>query len=133
MGHKTAAKIIIAGGGTVEYDYRGTQRIGETTISGGALMFGTPSTFIVTFTITGPETASAHYHGPGGEADAKLVPTTSGCPNLAPGVADCLCNNRFELLIVLALLQRSGLARPAVGVLNASFLRAITPALGSFV
>lgn len=45
-------------------------------------------------------------------------------------MADCLCNNRFELLIVLAPLQRSGLARPAVGVLNASFLRAITPALG---
>lgn len=60
------------------------KEIGETTISGGA--FGTPSTFIVTFTITGPATASAHYHGPGGEADAKLALTTSGCPNLAPRV-----------------------------------------------
>jgi len=69
----TAAKIIIGGGRVVEYDYRGTpQKVGETTISGDTLSFGTPPSF-VTLTRTGAKTASAHYHGPGGEADALLT------------------------------------------------------------
>ncbi len=73
-GGLTAAKIIIAGGRVVEYDYRGTpQGVGETTISADALSFGTPPTFVITLTRTGATTASAHYHGPGGEADAQLV------------------------------------------------------------
>lgn len=84
---KQSAKIIIAGGRAVEYDYKGApRRVGETTISGGGLMFGRPPTFIVALTRTGPATDSAHYHGPGREADATLVLTTSGCPNLAPRV-----------------------------------------------
>jgi hypothetical protein len=73
-GGLTAAKIIIAGGRVVEYDYRGTpQKIGETTISGDTLSFGTPPSFAITLTRTGDTTASAHYHGPGGEADALLT------------------------------------------------------------
>jgi len=70
----TAAKIIVAGGRVVEYDYRGNpQRVGETTISGNSLSFGTPPSFVVTLTGISPITASAHYHGPGGEADAVLT------------------------------------------------------------
>ena len=73
-GGLTAAKIIIGGGRVVEYDYRGTpQKVGETTISGDTLSFGTPPSFVITLTRTGATTASAHYHGPGGEADALLT------------------------------------------------------------
>jgi hypothetical protein len=72
-GGLTAARIIIAGGRVVEYDYRGTpQRFGVTTLSADGLSFGTPPDFVVTLTRTGEATASAHYHGPGGEADAQL-------------------------------------------------------------
>jgi hypothetical protein len=73
-GGLTAAKIIIGGGRVVEYDYRGTpQKVGETTISGDTLSFGTPPSFVITLTRTGATTASAHYHGPAGEADALLT------------------------------------------------------------
>ena len=74
-GGKTATKLIIGGGRAVEYDYRDAPQsgIGETTISGNTLTFGTPPNFIITLTKTGPKTASAHYHGPGGEADASLT------------------------------------------------------------
>jgi|SRR6516164_5246604 hypothetical protein len=73
-GGLTAAKIIIGGGRVIEYDYRGTpQEVGETTISGNTLSFGRPPNFAITLTRTGPTTASAHYHGPGGEADALLT------------------------------------------------------------
>ena len=74
-GGATAAKIIIGGGTVVEYDYRGDPQrgIGETTISDKTLSFGTPPSFAVTLTRTGPTTASAHYHGPAGEADALLT------------------------------------------------------------
>jgi hypothetical protein len=74
-GGSTAAKIIVGGGSVVEYDYRGNPQrgIGETTISGDTLSFGTPPSFVVTLTKTGPTTVSAHYHGPGGDADAVLT------------------------------------------------------------
>ena len=73
-GGLTAAKIIIGGGRVVEYDYRSApQKVGETTISGDTLAFGTPPSFVITLTRTGATTASAHYHGPGGEADALLT------------------------------------------------------------
>ena len=73
-GGTTAAKIIIGGGKVVEYDYRGNpQRVGETTISDKTLSFGNAPDFVVTLTRDGPATASAHYHGPGGEADAVLT------------------------------------------------------------
>src|SRR5580700_1798695 len=73
-GGSTAAKVIVAGGRVVEYDYRGDpQRVGETTLSGNTLSFGTPPNFVVTLTRTSPTTASAHYHGPAGEADAVLT------------------------------------------------------------
>ena len=74
-GGSTAAKIIIGGSRVVEYDYRGAPQkgIGETTISGNILSFGTPPGFLITLTRTGPTTASAHYHGPAGEADALLT------------------------------------------------------------
>ena len=71
----TATKIIIGGGKAIEYDYRGVPQksIGETTISGNTLSFGTPPNFVITIKRTGPLTASAHYHGPAGEADALLT------------------------------------------------------------
>ena len=70
----TTAKSIIGGGRVVEYDYRGTpQKVGETTISEDTLSFGTPPSFVITLKRTGTTTASAHYHGPGGEADALLT------------------------------------------------------------
>jgi len=73
-GGLTAAKIIIGGGRVVEYDYRGTpQKVGETTIWGDTLAFGRPPSFDITLTRTGATTASAHYHGPGGEGDALLT------------------------------------------------------------
>jgi hypothetical protein len=73
-GGLTAAKVIIGGGRVVEYDYRGTpQKVGETTISGDTLSFGVPPSFVITLRRTGATTASAHYHGPGGEADALLT------------------------------------------------------------
>lgn len=73
-GGMTAAKVIIAGGKVVEYDYRGvSQRVGETAISDKTLVFGNPPGFVVMLTRDGPTTASAHYHGAGGEADAVLT------------------------------------------------------------
>ncbi len=74
-GGTAAARIIVGGGRAVEYDYRGIPQrgIGETTISGDVLAFGTPPSFMITLTRTGPATAKAHYHGPAGEADALLT------------------------------------------------------------
>jgi len=73
-GGRTAAKIIVAGGRVVEYDYIGTpQKVGETTVSGDVLSFGMPPTFIVTLKRTNASTASAHYHGPAGDAEAVLA------------------------------------------------------------
>jgi hypothetical protein len=74
-GGTTAAKIIIGGGRALEYDYRGVPQpgISETVISDDKLSFGTPPGFIITLTRTGLTTASAHYHGPAGEADAMLT------------------------------------------------------------
>jgi hypothetical protein len=74
-GGTTAAKIVIGGSKVLEYDYRGApqKRIGETSVSDDKLSFGTPPGFIITLTKSGPTTASAHYHGPAGEADAMLT------------------------------------------------------------
>ncbi|MBV9247419.1 MAG: hypothetical protein JO366_21695 [Methylobacteriaceae bacterium] len=70
-----ATKIIVSGGRVIEYDYKGApqKNLGRTKISGDTLTFGTPPSFVVTLTSSGPSKASAHYHGPGGESNADLT------------------------------------------------------------
>jgi formylglycine-generating enzyme required for sulfatase activity/class 3 adenylate cyclase len=65
-GGQIPGKIIISGGNVVESDYNGNRL--QTIISGNILTFGK-----ITLTKRGPNTATAHYHSPLGEADGELV------------------------------------------------------------
>ena len=76
-GGTAATKVIVQDGKVSLYEYQGVAQPSATTgiiqMSGKALSFGKPPGFIISMKMVGPNKVQAHYHGPGGEADADLV------------------------------------------------------------
>lgn len=69
-----STSITIKNGEVVHYEFEGVNQpnIGKTTVSDNSLTFGTPPGLVITMSMTTEDSASAHYHGPAGEADATL-------------------------------------------------------------